>query len=493
MLHKAVTHEGVIVAKIPYLFRRKNIFYFRARIPLKYQKSFKAKEVVRSLKTESRAEASFQALQLAAHFKAVLHDLKSGKTSPKRFGGLDALSSIEGVADIANNQASELHHGAISSIPTDIYVRQVNAPLLSVVIDDFLSRYDQNNQATLTKLTATLPVFLELISDKPINQILQADINAYFDNVQKLPVRRNAKKYSGMSLKEIMVANTGKCISEGTFGSTYRACVSIFTNWAIINYKDQGFPSLSTHGAVYHGLRADGINKQRAMKQEELQTLFEHDKMRLYATDSSKAHYYWLPLIGLYTGCRINEATQLNPFTDIKLDKETGIYYFHFTDESETAEGVNKSIKTNSSRRIVPIHSRLLRLGFLEYVERAKRNGKKIIFPAWAPRNGKTSANASKWFKRYIESIGLRDETEGARLSGFHSLRHTFITHGMKHKIQGVFEITGHEIDVVDGIGKISTVANGYWTREITDNILEKQKTIEQFDFGIKFYKPACF
>jgi len=34
-------------------------------------------------------------------------------------------------------------------------------------------------------------------------------------------------------------------------------------------------------------------------------------------------------------------------------------------------------------------------------------------------------------------------------------------------------------------------VANGYWTREITDNILEKQKTIEQFDFEIDFHKPS--
>ena len=107
------------------------------------------------------------------------------------------------------------------------------------------------------------------------------------------------------------------------------------------------------------------------------------------------------------------------------------------------------------------------------------------------PRNGKASANASKWFKRYIESIGLRDETEGARLSGFHALRHTFITYAMTNKIQGVFELTGHEMDDVESMGKISAVVKGYWSRGITDNILEKQKTIEKFDFGINFHKPS--
>jgi hypothetical protein len=69
----------------------------------------------------------------------------------------------------------------------------------------------------------------------------------------------------------------------------------------------------------------------------------------------------------------------------------------------------------------------------------------------------------------------------------------TFITYGIQHKIAGTFAITGHETDVVDGLGKISQVAKGYWTQAITDNILEKQTTIERFDFGDFYFMPACF
>jgi len=61
----------------------------------------------------------------------------------------------------------------------------------------------------------------------------------------------------------------------------------------------------------------------------------------------------------------------------------------------------------------------------------------------------------------------------------------------MKYKIQGIFEITGHEIDTVYGIGKISDVAKGYWTHALTDNIQEKQNTIEKFDFRIEFFKST--
>ncbi len=461
------------MAKIPYLIRRNNIFYFRLVVPVELRESVKVREFIQSLHTENREEATHKALKLAAHFKAALNDLKKGV-------GQDHAASHVVLTQPSSN---------VQFIPAIQF--KSTAPLLSVVIDDFLKRYDRNNRATFTKLNATLPVFLELTGDKPINQILQADLNAYFDDVQKLPVRRDAKIFKGMSLREIIESNTGKCISEGTFGSTYRACASIFLNWAKQHYHDQGFPDLTVQGAVYRGSRSDGINKQRAMKHAELQILFGHDKMMKFAASSETAHYCWLPLIGLHTGARINEIAQLNPADDILQDDATGVWYFQFTDQSEAADGVIKSIKTSSSRRVVPIHSQLLNLGFLGYVQRVERDGHKILFPAWQPRKGKASANASKWFNRYLKSINLRDERQGARLSGFHSFRHTFITHGLTQKIQGIFEITGHEVDVVDGYGKISPVAKGYWTRAATDNILEKQATIEKFDFKIKFYKPV--
>ena len=239
------------MAKVPYLFRRNNIFYFRTRIPLKHQKSFKAKEVVLSLKTENQAEAVPLALIIAARFKTSLLGMQTSKTD--RLSYTELVSSLN--VDPTNNNPQ---NNAVTPLPV-VFVNEPSstlstsqkAPLLSVVITDFLDRYDRNNKATLTKLNAVLPIFLELIGDKSINQILQTDINAYFDEVQKLPVRRDAKIFRCLSIKQIILINSGKCISEGTFKNTYRACLSIFINWAVINYKDQGFPSLSTQGAVY--------------------------------------------------------------------------------------------------------------------------------------------------------------------------------------------------------------------------------------------------
>jgi integrase len=172
-----------------------------------------------------------------------------------------------------------------------------------------------------------------------------------------------------MSIKKIIATHRGRTIAAGTFDSTYRACVSMFINWSIVHYKDQGFPVLSVSGAIYKGIRKEGINKQRAFRDQELQILFKSVKMQNFALNTDTAHCCWLPLIGLYTGARLNEVCQLNPFTDIQQDSKTGIHYFHFTDDTDTENNVLKSVKTSSSHRIVPIHSKLIELGILEYVE----------------------------------------------------------------------------------------------------------------------------
>ncbi len=140
-----------------------------------------------------------------------------------------------------------------------------------------------------------------------------------------------------------------------------------------------------------------GINKQRAFRHEELKILFRQCKDEELCIKCGDRALLLVPLIGLFTGARLNEVCQLNPNTDIKQDMKTGIYYFHFTDEG-LVEGIEKSIKTSSSRRIVPIHSKLIELGFLDYVDHVKSGGHKIIFPSWPPNHGKASAKVSKWF-----------------------------------------------------------------------------------------------
>ncbi len=64
MLQKTVTRKGIIVVKIAYLFRLKNICCLRVRIPLNYRKRFKVKEVCMNPRVSSVVALSDYKLRL---------------------------------------------------------------------------------------------------------------------------------------------------------------------------------------------------------------------------------------------------------------------------------------------------------------------------------------------------------------------------------------------------------------------------------------------
>jgi hypothetical protein len=75
-------------------------------------------------------------------------------------------------------------------------------------------------------------------------------------------------------------------------------------------------------------------------------------------TDGRGEAAFWLPLLGLYTGARLNELAPLGA-ADVTTD---------------LAEG--RRLKTVGSRRSVPVHTELLRIGFTDFVDHVrKRNG----------------------------------------------------------------------------------------------------------------------
>lgn len=128
---------------------------------------------------------------------------------------------------------------------------------------------------------------------------------------------------------------------------------------------------------------------------------------------------YWFPLIALLTGARLNEIAQLRP-KDIQQDPETSIWFIDIGTEG------GRSIKTAGSRRQVPLHPELVRLGLLEYRETILKSGSKPTDTLW-PKV--TSANPayrstgwSKWFGYHLRKvIGIKDPG-----IVFHSFRHTF-------------------------------------------------------------------
>jgi integrase len=88
---------------------------------------------------------------------------------------------------------------------------------------------------------------------------------------------------------------------------------------------------------------------------------------------------YWIPLIAIFTGCRVEEIASLFK-EDILEDSNLGLYFFHITDDPS----INKRRKTSASKRIIPIHNNLIYLGFLDYVESIPPRSS--IFPDLKPK-----------------------------------------------------------------------------------------------------------
>ena len=128
----------------------------------------------------------------------------------------------------------------------------------------------------------------------------------------------------------------------------------------------------------------------------------------------------WMPLIALVTGARLEEIAQLR-IEDLIRHADHGPMLL-ITDAGE-----GQRLKTDGSRRFIPLHPDFLATGFLDYADAVQEAGHPWMFPALeADHDGRRGANFGKWFLRQVRSprgLGISDP----RLV-FHSFRHGFKT-----------------------------------------------------------------
>lgn len=459
----------------PYLQRRGNRFFFRISVPTTLRPLVGVREFTTTLKTGDRAAAVPLALELGATAHRLFHDLTTSmndKNMLKLLADARTKLRIDQAQEEMQGQVDEAHrlriatvhearqesqraareaalvaevrtlrdamavigaHGAQTPLPPPSPHRAEKSapepayPLLAAVIDAYLADYAKDQKRAMAKKQKpALDLLRELHGARPINQLKQADLADYFRVVQGLPPRWAEKcEKRGVSARALALEDHPERLGKKTFDDNYQVPARLFLRWARFNWQDQGFPThLTTEGVEFKGEDDKGKNKQRAMTQQELEQLF-HRELAPVRNDESQAHKWWAPVLAFYTGARVNELCQLNPQTDIGVSPE-GINYLLITEDTEGDERVRKSVKTKVQRH-VPLHRELVDGGFVAYVERVRRTGAKLLFPAWNPTNERASTQAERWFRDLLRDAGLRDETPGARLAGFHAFRSTLL------------------------------------------------------------------
>ncbi|RKE53571.1 site-specific recombinase XerD [Sphingomonas sp. PP-CC-3G-468] len=164
---------------------------------------------------------------------------------------------------------------------------------------------------------------------------------------------------------------------------------------------------------------------------------------------------YWLPLLALYTGARMEELGQLRPadVQQISYPDGDGIDLSSWFIRIQEDADDSLRLKNAASERDVPVHPELERLGFLAFVAAATKAKQERLFPKLnANIYGRLTAKWGEWFGPYLRgTCGVTDKR-----MVFHSFRHTFKQYA-RHAgiIEGVQrQIMGHgSSDVADDYG----------------------------------------
>lgn len=156
---------------------------------------------------------------------------------------------------------------------------------------------------------------------------------------------------------------------------------------------------------------------------EQLVRLFKHKSFtnptvqhRTGQSYQQQLEEYWIPLILLHSGARNSEVCQLDT-RDIK--KVDSLWCFDINDS-----GKGKRLKSASSKRIIPIHPKLIELGFLDYVEQRRNNSRLKLFNIkLTGQNLDWSKGFARRFNKTLDELGFRKNHRPT----LHSLRHTYI------------------------------------------------------------------
>jgi integrase len=351
--------------------------------------------------------------------------------------------------------------------------KRSKSPRLSVVRE---SQHDNLDKTTAsankkTKAAKWWDVFIELVGDKQADNLEQIDIDFYLEEVCFLPSDDNAKEYKGLSYKDqikLCKKNKSETIAINSFKNGYKTPIKKFVEYGYKEFKSLGFAKITVDALnKYSGNKEAGESEQRNLDIAEVDTLINNDVMNGYINNQSEVHNFWFVMLGLFSGARLNEVCQLHPVNDIRMDEKSGVWFFEVTEDDKDREilkagEVNQSAKSEAAKRQVPIHKKLIDLGFTDYVMRRRFEGASIIFPFKVRKDGdvvRAGSNAGQEFTKYLKRIGLYDATPKNKVSGYHSLRKTFITEASECVGDIFFKDEDDELQrFMLGNGKISPI-----------------------------------
>lgn len=300
-------------------------------------------------------------------------------------------------------------------------------PPIGSLVEPFCREKEQSAKVsakTLFDYRASLALFLQGVGEAtPITTITPRQVVEFKDKLLRCPTNFR-KRLDTDSLDEAIRLNEAlpedkrlDLLNPKTINEKYLSNIKTFFAWAATNQHVKESPAANVRAEQP---KRAAVEERHPFSLADLQTIFaapvftgcRSERRRFEPGDHRpRDHYFWAPLIALFTGCRLNEIGQLATADIVQLHD---MPHFIITDA-----GDDQRVKSDAGKRTVPVHPELIQLGFFDYV-RGVGSGR--LFPAWAlGADGYYSSAFSKWFSRFLTSIGVKTDKKS-----FHSFRHSF-------------------------------------------------------------------
>ena len=406
-----------------YLIRRGAFYYLNLRLP---KHLFPRCNTLRlSLNLRSRQPATFLASSLAQriHSHLLEHPLADLQTLRTLCVGWRDATPAPAIRSVVRS-------------PSAISPKQViDSPTLGTLSKRYVEEGKRGGtwrEVSTHEVERSLRDLFELMGDMPIAAFDANQARLLKDRLSRCPQYFGLRpEFKGKTLLQVVESgSTYKTVTAVTVNNRLRK-LSAFMNWCKTNGYIQDNPLTGLKMMTGSAKEA-----RLSFEQHDLTTLLDLDALK---TEARKHPWrYWIPLLGRYTGARLEELCQLR--TDDFVEQQ-GILCIRIDDSSE-----GQNLKNASSRRMLPIHPSLIELGLLRYVESAKATGAHRLFPDLEPVRGKLGHAPSKWFGRYKAKRGIDDSKKT-----FHSFRHTLIDDLRDAGVQDslIKRIVGHEDSAV--------------------------------------------
>lgn len=497
----------------PWLIARTSGLYCRVFVPADLRPHIGQRFLVRSLGSRDRDQARLLAARYALAIGELFRQLRRELAMPEpKIEDIIRTFKAGGTRDLIRMGRMTLPNGAvIEGLEVDTedelkaVVAQANAaapapapapgpyrmfPAYGVLASERAKQYCDHLSNTHDKYQAAtkrvLQMLIDICGDRAPDDYDPEAIDYFESRIKFLPlnpekIKGHRERWIGRDFAQIAddveLFGGVETISDETINGHFERLASFFKFCHERRYMGQ--PSPVAGRAKKDATVNTDAPKRLAFSAADLIAIFDPKTYQ----SRQLPHTFWPPLIALYTGARCNEIAQLY-LDDIVNDDPVRPERWRIMIRIGPGR-TDQRLKNKFSNRSIPLHQRLIDLGFIDYLNDVRAQGFERVFPSlrWTKAAG-YGDTVSDMFRDYLRNkVKI---TDGLKV--LHSFRHYFCDQANNLTVYDqprIFDLTGHKRE---GVFNLSYARELHW-----DKKLEILNDIPLPTLQLPVYTPGMF